>query len=141
MYTLRVIREKRVEYGPAIKILNSHAVYNALRHRAIERDREEFIVIPLDAKNRVLGFHTVSVGSLTASIVHPREVFKVAILANAVAVILVHNHPSGDPTPSEEDRRVTSRLKAAGEELGIPVLDHLVIGDEGYHSFADNHSL
>jgi DNA repair protein RadC len=95
------------------------------------------LVVPLDTKNRVLGFHVVSVGSLGASLVHPREVFKIAILANAASVILVHNHPSGDPEPSAEDRRVTERLKEAGELVGIPVLDHVVIGDGRYVSFTD----
>jgi DNA repair protein RadC len=79
----------------------------------------------------------VSVGSLSASLVHPREAFKVAILANAASVILVNNHPSGDPEPSPEDSRVTDRLKRGGELLGIPVLDHVVIDDGRYHSFAD----
>ncbi len=93
----------------------------------------------LDRKNQVIGFHTVSIGSLTASVVHPREVYKVAILSNAAAVIFGHNHPSGDPTPSAEDKALTSRLVEAGEILGMQVLDHVVIGDgtSRHFSFAD----
>jgi len=85
--------------------------------------------VPLDGKNRALGFHIVSVGTLTASLVHPLEVFKLAILANVAAIIVVHNHPSGDPTPSAEDVAITQRLRQAGELLGIRVLDHVVVGD------------
>lgn len=101
-------------------------------------DREEFVIIGLDGKNKMTFLNSVSVGSLTASIVHPREVFKMAILGNAVSLVLVHNHPSGDPTPSPEDVDITKRLVAAGELLGIKVLDHVIIGDNDcYTSFAD----
>jgi len=102
-----------------------------------ELDREAFVVLLLDQKNRVTGVHVVSIGSLAASLVHPREVFKTAILANAAAVLVVHNHPSGDPTPSREDREITERLVQCGQTLGIPVLDHVVIAADGYRSFAD----
>jgi DNA repair protein RadC len=101
-------------------------------------DREHFVVLLLDQKNQVIGFHTVSMGSLTASIVHPREVFKAAILANAAAMICGHNHPSGDVQPSREDRAITLRLVDAGKLLGISVVDHIIIGGDGrYFSFAD----
>ena len=91
----------------------------------------------LDAKNRALGYHVASTGILNASLVHPREVFKVAILANAAALVVLHNHPSGDPLPSAEDYAITERLVAAGRLLGIRVLDHVVVGDDDYFSFAD----
>ena len=100
-------------------------------------DRETFLVLLLDQKNRVTGVQVASVGSLAASLVHPREVFKAAILGNAAAIIVVHNHPSGDPTPSREDREITARLRLCGQELGIPLVDHVVIGAEGYRSFAE----
>ena len=87
----------------------------------------------LDGKNRVTAVHLVSQGSLSQSIVHPRETFKSAVLANAAAVILVHNHPSGDVTPSREDAEITRRLKEAGELLGIRVLDHLIVDTESGH--------
>lgn len=98
---------------------------------------EIFKVILLDAKHTVIREETVSEGSLTLSIVHPREVFTLAVRESAAAVIFLHNHPSGDPSPSQEDHHLTARLVAAGEVLGIRVLDHLVVGDGRYVSFAD----
>jgi DNA repair protein RadC len=98
---------------------------------------EVFKVILLDAKHAIMRDTTVSEGSLTLSIVHPREVFTFAVKESAAAVIFLHNHPSGDPTPSQEDRVLTARLVSAGEVLGIRVLDHLVVGDGRYVSFAD----
>jgi DNA repair protein RadC len=99
---------------------------------------EVFKTILLDAKHRIIREATVSEGSLTLSIVHPREVFNLAVRESAAAVIFLHNHPSGDPQPSLEDRELTARLVAAGEVLGIRVLDHLIIGDGRYVSFADS---
>ena len=100
------------------------------------------MLLMLNQKNRVIGIHTVSMGSLTASVVHPREVFKVAILANCASILLAHNHPSGDCQPSKEDRAITTRLVEAGRLLGISVLDHVIIGGEGrYFSFADENLL
>ena len=92
-------------------------------------DREIFAVMLLNTKNRVIGINVVSVGSLTASVVHPREVFKATCLANATNIILTHNHPSGDPAPSKEDINITARLVQAGRLMDIPVLDHIIIGD------------
>ena len=92
-------------------------------------DREIFAVMLLNTKNHVIGINVVSIGSLSASVVHPREVFKAACLANAANIILTHNHPSGDPAPSKEDISITSRLVQAGRLMDIPVLDHIIIGD------------
>lgn len=99
-------------------------------------DREQFVVCGLDAKHRLIGINVVSIGSLSLSIVHPREVFKALILMNAAAWLCAHNHPSGDVIPSREDLALTKRLREAGELLGITLLDHLILG-EGYYSFAD----
>ena len=99
--------------------------------------REVFKVVLLDAKNTVMKETTVSEGSLTLSVVHPREVFTLAVRESAAGVIFLHNHPSGDPSPSPEDRQLTDRLVIAGGLLGIRVLDHLIIGDNRYVSFAD----
>jgi DNA repair protein RadC len=90
---------------------------------------ENFVQIVMNAKGKVIGWKTVAIGELSSCIVHPREVFKFAIATNGFAVIIAHNHPSGDPTPSNEDVRVTKRLKDAGELLGIPVMDSMVIGE------------
>jgi DNA repair protein RadC len=100
-------------------------------------DREHFVICGLDAKHRVIGINVVSVGSLSLSIVHPREVFKPLIVMNAAAWLCAHNHPSGDITPSQEDRVLTKRLREAGDLLGITLLDHLILGETGHYSFAD----
>ena len=97
-------------------------------------DREYFVALLLDGKNRITGIHTVSQGSLNQSIVHPRETFKAAILANCGSIILAHNHPTGDTTPSSEDLAITRRLKEAGDILGIKILDHIIIDTES-HSY------
>ncbi len=99
-------------------------------------DREMFGILLVDTRNRVTAMHNVSIGSLNGSLVHPREVFKAAILRSAADIILFINHPSGDPNPSREDTELTRRLFEAGLLLGIEVLDHLVLGDDGrYFSF------
>jgi DNA repair protein RadC len=98
--------------------------------------KEHFITLHLDGKNRITCYDPVSVGSLNQAIVHPREVFANAVRSSAAAILLIHNHPSGDPKPSREDREITRRLKEAGEILGIRVLDHIIIGDS-YLSFVE----
>ena len=100
-------------------------------------DREHFRLISLNTKNQVLGIIPVSIGSLNASPVHPREVFKEAIKRSSAAIILIHNHPSGDPTPSREDLEVTKRLAEGGKLLGIEVFDHVIIGDKKYVSLKE----
>lgn len=103
-----------------------------------EADREHFVLVVLDARRRAVGVQVVSVGTLSASLVHPREVFKPAILLSAAAIVVAHNHPSGDCSPSSEDRDVTRRLQRAGELLGIPVADHVIIGaGEEFFSFRE----
>lgn len=96
-----------------------------------DADREVFVVAMLTVRHRLIGVHTVSVGCLTGALVAPREVFKPAILAGCAALLLAHNHPSGDPEPSAEDIALTRRLTSAGQLLGIEILDHLVIGEAG----------
>ena len=96
-----------------------------------DKDREHFVVLHLDGKHHVVSAEVVSIGTLTSSLVHPREVFKAAFLANAAAIICAHNHPSGDVKPSVEDRAVCKRLRQAGELLGVPLLDFLVVSADG----------
>ena len=93
-------------------------------------DRENFVLICLDAKNNITAIHTVSIGTLNSAVIHPREVFKVAILVNSASIIVAHNHPSGDLTPSSEDLKVTKEIVEAGNILDIPVLDHIIVGDD-----------
>lgn len=119
------------------RISSSRDLFNHFHSSLRDLRHEIFKVVLLDAKHSIVREATVSEGSLTLSIVHPREVFSLAVKESAAAVIFLHNHPSGDPTPSQEDRLLTARLVAAGEILGIRVLDHLVVGDGHYVSFAD----
>jgi len=118
-------------------VRDASAVHAHFRGRLPQLDREVFYVLLLDGKNRVQGEVRVSEGSLTVALVHPREVFAPAIRSAAAAVILVHNHPSGDPTPSAEDAALTERLRQVGELVGIRVLDHVVIGRGRYASMAE----
>jgi DNA repair protein RadC len=137
VYRVALIREGAIPCDEH-RIRNSGTVSRLLQTYLPDADREHFVVILLDQKHGIIGINTVSVGSLTASIVKPREVFKPAILANAAAIICGHNHPSGDPQPSREDRAITTKLVDAGKLLGIEVLDHVIIGAEGrYFSFGD----
>lgn len=100
--------------------------------------KEQFVVILLNNKNKVIGTEVVSEGSLSSSIVHPREVYAPAILHHAAAIMVAHNHPSGDPKPSIEDEEVTRQLLRSGKVLGIPMIDHVIIGDGNYYSFLEN---
>ena len=103
--------------------------------------QEKFLAIMVNAKNKVISTQEVSRGSLSSSVVHPREVFFAAIAAHAGAIFVAHNHPSGDTTPSGEDISLTIALKKTGDVVGIPVLDHVIIGDGVYYSFAEHHCL
>ena len=110
------------------------------RHLAVEirdRDRERFLALCLNCRNELVREVVVSMGSLNASIVHPREVYKPALACSAAAIVIVHNHPSGDPTPSREDHEVTRALAKAGDLLDIPLHDHVIIGSDSYFSFKD----
>ena len=101
-------------------------------------DREQFMILHLDTRNRIIKDEIVSVGTLNSSLIHPREVFKSAIKESANSIILAHNHPSGDPEPSEEDKEITTKLFRAGELLSIKVLDHVIIGNECWYSFNEH---
>ena len=120
--------------NPGRPVISSPAdVDGLLRGRIANRDRENFVVLLLNTKNEVIEMPTISVGTLSASLVHPREVFKPAIKASAASVILAHNHPSGKVEPSREDREVTQGMSGAAQIIGIEVLDHVILGD-GYVS-------
>lgn len=119
------------------QFLNPRQIFDHYHGLLRDRKREVFLVVLLDARHRVLREEAVSEGSLTSSIVHPREVFAPAVRESAGALVLVHNHPSGDPTPSDEDVAVTRRLVHAADVLGIHVLDHVIVGDGAYASFKE----
>jgi DNA repair protein RadC len=116
----------------------SQVVTEYFQPRLRNIEKEEFRCVLLDTKNRVIREESFSTGSLTAFLVHPRETFKTAVRESAAAVIFVHNHPSGDIKPSQEDILLTRRLIQAGDVLGIKVLDHIIVGDGGHFSFRDN---
>ncbi len=130
---------RRVATGPANRkasVRNGEDVANLFIRELRYEKKENFKAVLLNAKGEVLSIETISVGDLTTAPVHPREVFYQAIKKSAAAVVFVHNHPSGDPTPSDEDIETTKRLMACGELLGIRVVDHLVVGDGNYRSIA-----
>src|SRR5512145_1945497 len=122
---------------PKRKICSPKDVYTLMYPKMREQKKERFITLYLDTKNQILKEEVVSIGSLNASIVHPREVFKSALMESSASVIMVHNHPSGDPSPSREDIMVTEKLVEGGKLLGIDILDHIIIGDGRYVSLKD----
>ena len=135
-YRVTLVRDNRA-VPPSSPLLTSVGAADLLRPLFAGLDREQFLVCGLDAKHSIIGVNVVSIGSLTLAIVHPREVFKPLILMNSEAWICAHNHPSGDVAPSQEDRALTSRLRQGADLLGISLLDHLILTDEHYYSFAD----
>lgn len=129
-----VVREKQISYVEHA-VEEPAKVYELLKNLGIEDAAEEyFYLICLNAKCEVLGVHEVSHGALSETIVSPREVFKRALVNNAASIVVAHNHPSGDPTPSGEDITTTKRLEEAGNVLGVKLMDHIIVGDGCYES-------
>lgn len=129
--SIKMVREASVLYD--IRKMDSSKDGAELGKRFLQDlDREQLIVCCLDTKNQPTAINVVSVGSLNTSIVHPREVFKPAILSNSASIILFHNHPSGDSAPSREDISITERIKESGNILGIKLIDHIIIGEDSY---------
>ena len=118
-------------------IKSAKDVYDYCSPKLSGADKEQFMILHLDTRNRVIKDEIVSVGTLNSSLIHPREVFKSAIKEGANSVILVHNHPSGEAEPSQEDIKITDILFKSGDLLSIKVLDHVIIGNQGYYSFKD----
>ena len=138
IYKLKMVKEDTVEYSDTTIESPGDIVRFAREVLEMEEMAEEnFIVVCLNTKNKIAGVHTVSIGSLNATIVHPREVFKAALLNNASAIICLHNHPSRDPEPSREDIETTRRLVEAGKIIGIEVIDHVIIGEQRYLSMKE----
>lgn len=131
---------KRVMSGTSkdkSRITSPSDIADILMLDMVHLKKEHFRIVMLDTKNQIIGIEDISIGSLNSSIVHPREVFKEAIARSSASIILVHNHPSGDPTPSKEDISITRRLSEGGEILGIKVLDHIIIGNKRYISLKE----
>jgi len=143
VFTVYVAELKRRRYRGKRppEVSSPREAYAVLKPRIDDWTREHFLVVLLDARNGVVGIETVSVGSLTASIVHPREVFKPAVIASVAGIIVGHNHPSGDPEPSPEDLTITRRLVDAGALLGIELHDHIVFTERAFISLKARGSL
>ncbi len=139
LYCLPEVTRRMAESASRAGLImgNAETVYRWMRGRLVGERREWVHVLLLDARRRWIGERCVSVGSLSSSSVHPREVFRPAIGLAASAIVLVHNHPSGDPTPSVEDHQVTVRLAEVGALVSIQLLDHVIVATEGYRSFRD----
>lgn len=138
-YKIQMVKEKGTRYEIESKLMSPNATYAALcKIFELESFAEEHLVmLALDTKNKIIGAFDISTGSINSSIVHPREVYKRAMLCNACSIIVAHNHPSGDPSPSREDINITTRLKEAGNILGINLIDHIIIGDGSYISLKE----
>lgn len=134
------LQEPSENWGKIV-IKTPEDVMNQVKTRLRGKKKEHLLILLLDTRNHVIGITTVSIGSLDSSIVHPREVFKEAISNSAASVILVHNHPSGDPQPSDDDIKITRRLIEVGKIMGIEVLDHVIVGDGAYISMKNTGSL
>ena len=134
--SLKVIKERSILYKDR-QVRSPQDSYEIIRTFLEDSDREMFIAMSLDVKNQPTNIQICHIGSLNASIVHPREVLKMSILSNSASLIVFHNHPSGKVEPSPEDHEVTKRLKAAGEIMGIELIDHLIIGEHKFLSFKE----
>ena len=127
--SIKMVKEKNLEYGDA-QISSPKDCADIFKKFIGDYDREALAVLSLDTKNKINSITVASLGSVNSSIVHPREIFKTAILSNASSIIISHNHPSGNPSPSKEDISITSRLKECGRILGIELLDHIIVGED-----------
>ncbi|VUZ23643.1 Uncharacterised protein [Acetobacterium wieringae] len=136
--SLKMVRESTILYE--VRKISSPKDAAGLGQRFLEEaDREQVIVCCLDNKNVPINLNVVSMGTLNTSLIHPREVFKTAIMSNAASIVLFHNHPSGDPEPSQEDISITKRIADAGTLMGIELLDHIIIGLEGRYLSLKEH--
>lgn len=138
-YQLKLVKENSGNYNINKQVCNPLDAKEAI-NTILDLNNEhveKFGILALDTKNNIIGVHIISIGSLNASIVHPREVFKAAILNNASSIILFHNHPSGEVTPSEEDKEITRMLVNAGQIMKVNVYDHIIVGEENYCSLKE----
>ena len=130
-------KRRKISKRSGKPIKSAQDVFEYASPRLIGKDKEHFMILLLDSRNNIIKDEIVSIGTLNASIIHPREIFKLAIKESANSIILVHNHPSGDPSPSDEDIEITKRLFEAGEVINITVLDHVIVGKEKWWSWKE----
>ncbi|RPI13120.1 MAG: JAB domain-containing protein [Ignavibacteriae bacterium] len=136
----RVVKEtlkEEKEKKESKSIISPEEAVDIIRSRISDYNKEQFLVVSFDTRQKVIGIDNISTGTLTASIVHPRETFERAIKRHAASILAAHNHPSGDPEPSEEDIRITKRLTEAGKIIGIELLDHIIITRSSFYSFKE----
>lgn len=137
-YRISLVKEAGSVYITSKPIVAASQVFEVARDLFEGIDREAFYVLCLDNKGKIIGVNLASLGTLSASIIHPREVFKPAILLNAAGIICTHNHPSGDPAPSAQDNDLTRRLVQAGIVLGLFVKDHVICGEDAFFSYEEH---
>ena len=139
--TFELAKRSEVEVGEKIFIKTAEDAVKLVKPKLKDKKKEYFLILSLDSRNNLIKISEISIGSLNANLVHPREVFKEAIQSLANSVILIHNHPSGDAIPSKDDIEITKQLMGAGEIIGISILDHIVIGNQDYKSMKDKELL
>ena len=132
------IREIEYSYDKRPKISGMDDVIKAVKPMIADQNKEFFIALYLNTKNGIIKQEVISVGSLNANVVHPREVFRTACMVSASSIIVAHNHPSGDPAPSREDIEITKKLAEAGKMMGIELLDHVILGQDRNYGFKEN---
>ncbi|MEX1030009.1 MAG: JAB domain-containing protein [Paenibacillaceae bacterium] len=144
LYSLKLVKEKSRLYNvDTVTIKQPEDMYTIvstvlnLQFESVEH----FGILALNAKNLVVGLHVLAIGTIDAAIINQREIFKAALLNNASYVIMFHNHPSGDPTPSQDDITVTKQMELAGQIMGIPILDHIIIGESSFVSLRETHAI
>ena len=136
--SVKLVKEKSISYTNR-KIGSPYDAHILCKDFLENEDREKLIVVCLDTKNQPTSINIASIGTINSSLVHPREIFKTAILSNSNSILVAHNHPSGNPTPSEEDINITNRLQEVGEIIGIKLIDHIIIGeDDNFISLKEN---
>lgn len=136
-YKIALIRDGSIKTTHHPKIYSSEDIYQTFKEYFAKADRELCAVCCLNGRNKILAFNLVHMGSVSESIASTSQILKPAILINATSIIMMHNHPSGDPMPSREDNAITKKLKIAGQHLDIQLLDHIIFGDDSYFSMAD----
>ena len=136
----KMVKESSVKYEKRV-ITSPFDGYIIVKDFLEDLDREQVMMFCLNSKNEPTNLSVISMGTVNSSLIHPREVFKIAILSNASKIMLAHNHPSGNPSPFHEDELMTKRIKDCGNMMGIELLDHIIVGDNTYYSFKENNSI
>lgn len=130
-----------IHHNNQLKVISNKCVYDYFKYDFINVYQEHFVALFLDVKNNLIDYETIFIGTVSSSQIHPREIFKSAIKNSASKIIILHNHPTGDSTPSKADIELTNKLKSIGEFLNIPIIDHIIIGYHNYYSFIEERKI